>query len=138
MSAHQSELVLVSSRSRAEAMLTRGFRRDKPVRSLFNAEKVRQELAMASQNQTQCYVNPVTYFESASSFVDQEVDFYSSVDIVLSLHGAQLTVIAVMPPCSFVMDLFQVAHQIKLASVFLHSHVRGRRTKRQSSSMRTL
>jgi hypothetical protein len=43
-------------------------------------------------------------FESAS-FADQ-VDFYSSVDILISPHGAQLTGLPFMPKCGGVVELF--------------------------------
>jgi hypothetical protein len=94
------------------AILNRGYRHDKPSRSLLNANQVTQALKLASQNETLYSVAPVTYFESAS-FLDQ-VDFYSSIDIVVSPHGAQLTGIAFMSstPCGSVLELFPKGYSI--------------------------
>lgn len=101
---------------------------------------------MASQNQSLYSVAPVTYFESAS-FVDQ-VDFYSSVDIVVSPHGAQLTGIAFMPPCGSVMELSPKGYSVPeyfgslaKSSGLQHSYIymsEGDERKDYAASMRTL
>ena len=44
------------------------------------------------------------YFEN-STFQEQ-VDFYSQLDVAVSPHGAQLTGIMFMPPCSAILELF--------------------------------
>ena len=44
------------------------------------------------------------YFEN-STFQEQ-VDFYSQLDVAVSPHGAQLTGIMFMTPCSAVLELF--------------------------------
>jgi hypothetical protein len=94
------------------AILNRGYRHDKPSRSLLNANQVTNALRLASHNETLYSVAPVTYFESAS-FLDQ-VDFYSSMDIVISPHGAQLTGIAFMPACGSVMELFPKGYSLPM------------------------
>ena len=94
------------------AILNRGYRHDKPERSLLNAQQVRNALKLASHsnNETLYSVAPVAYFESAS-FLDQ-VDFFSYNDIVISPHGAQLTGIAFLPSCGSVMELFPKGYSI--------------------------
>ena len=52
----------------------------------------------------------VTYFESAS-FKDQ-VDFFSSIDILISPHGAQLTGVIFMPRCGALLELFPKSYWI--------------------------
>jgi hypothetical protein len=49
-------------------------------------------------------------FESAS-FADQ-VDFYSSLDILISPHGAQLTGLPFMPDCGGLIELFPKGYSI--------------------------
>lgn len=93
------------------AILNRAYRHDKSSRSILNANQVTEALRLASQNETLYSVAPdVTYFESAS-FLDQ-VGFYSSMDIVISPHGAQLTGIAFMPACGSVLELFPKGYSI--------------------------
>ena len=52
----------------------------------------------------------VAYFEEAS-FKDQ-VDFFSSIDILVSPHGAQLTGIIFMPRCGAILELFPKSYWI--------------------------
>lgn len=73
-------------------------------RSILNAElivsKLQQSLAGLIHPDT-----PVVYFENAS-FSDQ-VAFFSSVDLVISPHGAQLTGLPFLPDaCAAVLEIF--------------------------------
>ena len=52
----------------------------------------------------------VAYFEKAS-FKDQ-VDFFSSIDILVSPHGAQLTGVIFMPRCGAFLELFPKSYWI--------------------------
>jgi hypothetical protein len=52
----------------------------------------------------------ITEFESAN-FADQ-VDFFSSVDILISPHGAQLTGLPFMPNCGGLVELFPKGYHI--------------------------
>jgi hypothetical protein len=74
--------------------------RDGQKRSLLNANAMLKRLQGAfAQHQV-----VLQYFEN-STFQEQ-VNFYSQLDIAVSPHGSQLTGIMFMPPCSAVLELF--------------------------------
>jgi hypothetical protein len=72
-------------------------------RSILNLEKLVKAISNATgQNDSSI---SVTYFEGVVSFADQ-VNFYSSIDILISPHGAQLTGAAFLAPCSQLLEVF--------------------------------
>lgn len=73
-------------------------------RSLLNIKQLHAEIELASNMSSLFTIAPVAYFEN-SSFLDQ-IEYYSSVDIVITPHGAQLTSIPFMPPCGSVLELY--------------------------------
>lgn len=71
------------------------------LKSILNANEIVEELQLA----TDIAPVPIIYFEGRA-FKDQ-VAFFSSIDLLISPHGAQLTGIFFMPsPCSAVLELF--------------------------------
>ena len=69
-------------------------------RSILNASAILKTL----QDTFPWHQVVLHYFEN--SIFQEQVNFYSQLDVAVSSHGAQLTGIMFMPPCSAVLELF--------------------------------
>uniref|UniRef100_A0A7R9WXW5 Glycosyltransferase 61 catalytic domain-containing protein n=1 Tax=Craspedostauros australis TaxID=1486917 RepID=A0A7R9WXW5_9STRA len=77
--------------------------------AIVNRGKTRQMFGMHNissmlQHELELPYRPPVFFLEDTSF-QQQVEAFSNVDILLSPHGAQLTLIPFMPPCSSVIEV---------------------------------
>jgi Glycosyltransferase 61 len=97
-------------------------RRPENFRSLLNVDAIvnalENELLYMNENIEHCYrlgkiskptVN-VAYFEGVS--FQSQIEFYSSVDIILTPHGAQETGLFFMPRCGAILEFFPKGYHI--------------------------
>jgi Glycosyltransferase 61 len=99
-------------------------RRPESIRSLLNidaiANALENELLHMDENIEKCYIlgkisKPtvnVAYFEWGS--FQSQIEFYSSVDILLTPHGAQETGLFFMPRCGAILELFPKGYHIPM------------------------
>lgn len=80
-------------------------------RRMRNADDLRDRLLhLSNESNSRFTVSPVLYFESAS-FLEQ-VQAFASTDILISIHGAQLTGIPFMPRCSSLLEIFPFQYRL--------------------------
>ena len=83
----------------------------KKTRRMRNADDLRDRLLhLSNEKNSRFTVSPVLYFESAS-FLEQAQAF-ASTDILISIHGAQLTGLPFMPRCSSLLEIFPFQYQL--------------------------
>lgn len=75
---------------------------------LVNWAKLHEPVVAENAENTLYTVSTVKYFDDRGFL--GTIEYYGSVDIIVSLHGSHLTTIPFMPPCGSILDLFPEDH----------------------------